>query len=220
MGMNDFAPYLKKYGCFVVRNVTPDRQKTIKIFNYPILFNTTRDLLQIPGIGEADLRASLLKGELRHKILAKDIIVECSDIDLLQFNLDQKAFLQNAGIVNGLEVESSGLGELTSSQHKTLRQLIHLADGVGGPMEGFASGAYRETLPAADPFPTSIIWWESSAKLKKIVEKTLVYDGSFRITTTSWKVYDASGSLLATVTDTFTYSGSTQFETSRTRTIV
>lgn len=102
--MDEFAPYLKKYGCFIVRNITPDRQKTIQIFKYPILFNTTRDILQIPGVSEADIRASLLKGELRHKILAKDIIVECSDIDLLQFNLDQKSFLESAGIVNGLEV--------------------------------------------------------------------------------------------------------------------
>lgn len=108
-GMNDFAPHLKKYGCFIVRNVTPDRRKTIQIFKYPILFNTTRDILQIPGVSESDIRASLLKGELRHKILAKDIIVECSDIDLLQFNLDQKSFLQSAGIVNGLEV-SGGTG--------------------------------------------------------------------------------------------------------------
>lgn len=112
MGMDDFAPYLKKNGCFIVRNVTPDRNKTIKIFNYPINYNQTRDLLQIPGVGEADLRASLLKGELLHKILAKDIVVECSDIDLLQFNSTQKKFLQAAGIINGLQVGSSNLDVL------------------------------------------------------------------------------------------------------------
>src|SRR5690349_13679833 len=104
MGMNDFAPFTKKYGCFIVRNTTTERPKTIKIFNYPINYQQTRDLLQIPGVGEADIRASLLKGELRHKILAGDIVVECSDIDLLQFNLGQKAFLQAAGVVHGLDV--------------------------------------------------------------------------------------------------------------------
>lgn len=102
--MDEFAPYLKKNGCFVVRNITPDRGKTIKIFNYPIKFNDTRDILQIPGVAEADIRASLLKGELNHKIRCGDIIVECSDIDLLQFNSDQKQFLQDAGIIKGLEV--------------------------------------------------------------------------------------------------------------------
>lgn len=102
--MDEFAPYSKRHGCFIVRNITPDRGKTIKIFNYPIKFNETRDILAIPGVAESDIRASLLKGELRHKILAKDIYVECSDIDLLQFNSDQKDFLQDAGIVKGLDV--------------------------------------------------------------------------------------------------------------------
>lgn len=104
MTMDDFAPYLKKYGCFIVRNITPYRKKNINIFQYPIPFNQTRDLLQIPGVAEQDIRASLLKGELRHKILAGDIVVECSDIDLLQFNDDQKQFLMDAGIIKGLEV--------------------------------------------------------------------------------------------------------------------
>lgn len=110
--MDEFAPYLKRNGCFIVRNVTPDRQKTIKIFNYPINFNQTRDLLQIPGVAEADIRASLLKGELRHKFLAKDIVVECSDIDLLQFNDDQKTFLKSMGIIKGLQVNSENFGVL------------------------------------------------------------------------------------------------------------
>jgi hypothetical protein len=103
--MNNFAPFRKKYGCFIVRNICSDRKKVISIFKYPILWNDTRDLLKIEGVSESDIRASLLKGELRHKILAKDIVIECSDIDLLQFNDDQKLFLQNAGVVKGLEVE-------------------------------------------------------------------------------------------------------------------
>lgn len=108
-------------------------------------------------------------------------------------------------------------GGITEGTHQTLRQLIHLADGVGGPMEGFASGAYRETLPVADPFPTSITWWESNAKLKKIVEKLITWTGAFP-TTIQWKAYDTDGTtVLATVTDAITYSG--PFETSRTRTI-
>lgn len=108
MTMDDFAPYLKINGCFIVMNTSP-QVKTIKIFNYPILYHTTRDLLQIPGVAEQDIRASLLKGELQHKIRAQDIIVICSDIDLLQFNNNQKAFLQSAGIVNGLDVTAGSL---------------------------------------------------------------------------------------------------------------
>ena len=106
MTMDDFAPYQKKYGCFTVMNICSDRKKVIKIFCYPIIYGTCRDLLKIPGVSESDIRASLLKGELRHKILAKDITIVCSDIDLLQFNDDQKAFLQQAGVIKGLEAEA------------------------------------------------------------------------------------------------------------------
>jgi len=102
---------------------------------------------------------------------------------------------------------------LTEAQHKILRQLIHFID--GGPAEGFASGAYRETTGTV--FPTAIIWWETSGKLKKIVSKELTWSGAFP-STIVWKVYDTDGAtVLATVTDTFSYSG--PFETSRTRTI-
>lgn len=108
----------------------------------------------------------------------------------------------------------SGAG-LSEAEHKTLRQLIHFID--DGPAEGFASGAYKETLPAGSPFPTSEIWYESSAKLKKIVELTTTWSGPL-ITQEEWKMYDTDGSsLLATVTDSIGYSGI--FETSRTRTI-
>lgn len=118
--------------------------------------------------------------------------------------------------VGEFDPRTGGSG-ITETQHKALRQLIHLADG-GGPFEGFASGAYMELLPAADPFPTSAIWWESAAKLKKIVEQTVTYNPNKTIATEQWKAYDTDGStVLATVTDTIAYSG--VFEISRTRTI-
>lgn len=108
----------------------------------------------------------------------------------------------------------SGSG-ISADQHKTLRQLIHFID--EGPAEGFASGAYKEILPSANPFPTSVIWWESSSKLKKIVEKLITWTGAFP-TTIKWNIYDTDGSTkLATVSDAISYSG--VFETTRTRTI-
>jgi len=110
--------------------------------------------------------------------------------------------------------QEAGSG-LTADQHKTLRQLIHFIE--EGPGEGFTSGAYKETLPSGSVFPTSIIWWESSSKLKKIVERTITWTG-VNPTTDEWKVYDTDGStLLATVSDSISYSG--VFETTRTRTI-
>lgn len=130
------------------------------------------------------------------------------------------AITNNAGELKGRD--NTGVfnlrsgGGITENQHNALRVLIHLADGVGGPMESFASGAYREITPTT-AFPTSIIWWESNSKLKKIVEKTITYTGAFP-TTIQWEAYDTDGStVLATVTDTVVYSGA--FEINRTRAI-
>lgn len=107
----------------------------------------------------------------------------------------------------------SGSG-LTEAQHRILRQLIHFIE--DGPAEGFASGAYKETTPTS-PFPTSEIWWESASKLKKIVELTTTWSGVL-VSTEQWEMYDTDGAtVLATVTDTYTYSG--VFESSKTRTI-
>lgn len=111
-------------------------------------------------------------------------------------------------------------GGISIAQHKALRDIIHFID--DGPGDGFASGAYKETLPAGDPFPTSIIWWESSSKLKKIVEKTIerVAGPATNVAPTPvvWKLYDTDGTtVLVTVSDAIAYSG--VFETSRTRTI-
>lgn len=103
MPSNDFAPFRKRHTVFRVRNIA-DPKKTIRIFHYPILAGQERDLLEIPGVSEADIRASLLKGEVIHKFLAQEIIVIDSDIDLLQFNDDQKSLLQSTGIIKGLEV--------------------------------------------------------------------------------------------------------------------
>jgi hypothetical protein len=102
-------------------------------------------------------------------------------------------------------------------RHKALRHLIHFID--SGPCDGFLSGAYLEQLPTADPFPTSATWYESSSKLKMIVEFTVTYNANKTPNVETWKMYDTDGiTVLVTVTDTISYS-SNVFETSRTRTI-
>lgn len=130
------------------------------------------------------------------------------------------SYVTSTNVQEALEQLDSAIagGGITESQHDGLRKLVHLAE-VGGPYEGFISGAYRETLPASDPFPTSVIWWESSAKLKKIVEKTIVYSmGLAKPSPITYRVYDTDGvTVLVTATDTISYSGI--FETSRSRVI-
>lgn len=84
-------------------------------------------------------------------------------------------------------------------------------------MNGWPSGAYRETLPAASAFPTAIIWWTDSTKTKKILQKDIVF-GAFPVPqTVKWTVFAADGTTaIEGILDTMTYSG--LFELSRTRT--
>lgn len=137
MGMDSFAPGTRVNGCFIVYNQAP-QIKTINIFTYPINYHCFRDLIQIPGVSESSIRASLLKGELRHKIRVGDIIVVCSDIDLLQFNAAQKAFLESAGIVNGLGVTTTPFPYLFKEDQ---------------PLIGIQDGSNREYfVPSPDKF--------------------------------------------------------------------
>lgn len=112
-----------------------------------------------------------------------------------------------------LSASSSGISE---SSHRTLKQLIHFIS--MGPTLGFVSGAYMETLPAANPFPTQVTWWESSSKLKKIVSLDVTRNANKSPSVETWKMYGTDGTTtVETVADTITYSGI--FELSRTRAI-
>lgn len=97
---------------FVVLNQTQGtpQEKTIRIFQYPILAGETRDLLAIPAVSEADIRHSLLKGELRRKAECGEYCIVESNIDLIQFDEVQKAFIESLacspGVIEGLEAGS------------------------------------------------------------------------------------------------------------------
>jgi hypothetical protein len=93
---------------FVVQNIVP-YNKTVKIFSYPVYNGCTRDLLSIPGVSEADIRYSLLKGDLALKLQYKELTVVESNIDLLQFNDDQRTFLETNGVTEGLQISISNL---------------------------------------------------------------------------------------------------------------
>jgi hypothetical protein len=146
-----------------------------------------------------------------------EIVLEADAVDptvagALRFNGTTFRFRDAAGVFD----PAVGAGGLSSEGHKILRQLIHFID--SGPAEGFASGAFEEILPAANPFPTSYIWWESAAKLKKILELAVTRNANQTPATEAWKMYDTDGStVLVTITDTWSYSGI--FPLSRTRAI-
>ncbi len=229
MGMNVFAPDQPQCGQFIVRNISPQK-KTIFIFNYPINLNETRDLLKIPGIYEAEIKSSLMKGTLRRKLLNQDIELVLSNIDLLQFTDCGIQYLEGYGFTTGVTIgynqldgyvqsllQGGGGGGLTPTQHQTLRQLIHFID--EGPGDGFASGAFKEVLPTGSPFPTSITWYLDVAKTKKLVEKFVTYNAQHFPTNIHWNMYDTDGvTIIHTVIDAITYSSA--FESTRTRTII
>jgi hypothetical protein len=229
MGMNSFAPGSFECGQFVVRNISPQK-KTINIFNYPINLGCSRDLLRIRGVAETDIKSALMKGQLRNKFLVGDIELVFSNIDLLQFNDCGIKYLEGYGFTTGVLVgfdqldgytqqlilNGGGGGGITPFEHETLRQLIHFID--EGPGDGFASGAFKEVLPAGSPFPTQITWYLSVSKTQKLVEKFISYNALHFPEQILWNMYDYDGvTLVHTVIDTFTYEG--PFETSRTRSI-
>jgi len=112
---------------FVVKNIAPNN-KTVRVFNTPIRNRDTYDLLSVPDISEADIRHSLLKGELRIKFNCQEIFVVDSDIDLLQFNDEHKAWLESIGITKGLEVTGTGTSVLNFAFKQDI-MLIGTQDG-------------------------------------------------------------------------------------------
>jgi hypothetical protein len=122
-------------------------------------------------------------------------------------------FKDSANTLKTLSDLVAGTGGLTADQHKALHQLIHF---IGdGPADGFTSGAFRE-MTWSGINPTDVIWYTDSGKTQKIVERNLTWTG-INLTTDAWKMYNDSGTLIVTVSDSITYSGI--LEDDRTRTI-
>lgn len=143
--------------------------------------------------------------------VAADIIFDDSSTTHITHNNVQQALEDLDAAIDGY---SSGI---SAEDHAKLRQLIHLSDS-SGPFEGFVD-AYRDINPINSPFPTNVIWWTSSAKVAKIVEKTIAYNSNKTPNLVSYKVYGTDGvTLISTVTDSITYNGC--FESSIIRNIV
>lgn len=120
------------------------------------------------------------------------------------------------GALNGATGGGGGSG-LTEATHDALRSLIHFID--EGPASMFVSGAYKEILPSGSPFPSSEIWYTSSAKTDKIVELNITRNEAQAPILEEWNMYDTDGfTISATVIDNIAYNG--PFETNRTRTIL
>jgi hypothetical protein len=107
--------------------------------------------------------------------------------------------------------------KISAPEHEILDQLIHFID-LGGPGHGFSPAPYKETTPFGSIFPTSVVWWYSSAKTKKIFEELITWGG----VVPSSIIYNMFGpdgtTIVQSATDTFTYVN-TIFEATSTRTI-
>lgn len=119
---------------FIVKNISSTGKRLI-IFNYPFDLNQQRDLLAAPGISESDIRESLVKGELANKIRVGDLEIVSTNIDLLQFDEQQRNFLINAGATLGVNPNK-------------------IAKDTGA--------AYLELEPSSDTIPPNSIFFDNS----------------------------------------------------------
>jgi hypothetical protein len=129
VGFDTFFPLAPSCTEFVVQNIA-DPKKVVRIFTYPVYPGRTRNLLAISFVSEADIRHSLLKGELKVKFLAKELIVTSSNIDLLQFDPCQLSFLESVGITDGLQISGGGGPGALPINFKENISLVGARDGV------------------------------------------------------------------------------------------
>lgn len=113
--------------------------------------------------------------------------------------------------------KSDFLAEGAPSLTGLARRLVDFID--EGPVEAYASGAYKEITGV--PWPTDITWYTDISKTKKIVSKVIVRNIDQAPTLITWTLYQPDGvTPLISAVDTITNSGDPEvFEVSRVRTI-
>jgi hypothetical protein len=144
---------------FIIKNINTSENR-IKVFNYPIGYNKERDLMKIPYISEADIRNSLLKGELYTKISQNQITVVASNIDLTQFDDVQKEFLQSAGILIGTTPPSSDNNSSGNGSSYTEQDIINIAN------------AQIDNIPDATSSNKGLMTIDQATKVENLLTKT------------------------------------------------
>lgn len=108
---------------FIVKNITSDRQ--IKVFNIKLMPGASYDLMNIPFVSEADIKTSLLKGELRTALEHSKIQIVDSTIDLVQYGNDFISFLEsNSTVTSGIR------DSIFETEIRALRDLPDPVNGV------------------------------------------------------------------------------------------
>lgn len=102
--MSNFANYTSNSVSFVLKNVTAPPGRIIKVFNVQVYPGFTIDVMKIPGIAEEDIRASLLKGDLRNKITNGQLKIISSTIGLPEYDITFIKDLGNMGLYNSVNM--------------------------------------------------------------------------------------------------------------------
>ena len=89
------------------------------------------------------------------------------------------------------------------ASHNALADIVHFLD--DGPGDGWASGAV-ESFGYNGPLMTSRVWWTTSAKTQRIYSEVYSYSGPL-VATATYTLYDAKGTQVRAMVDTFSYSG-------------
>jgi hypothetical protein len=96
--MNTFADGMPIGVSFIVKNITTAPEKTIKIFQVQLWPGKSIDLMKLPGIGENDIRESLLKGDLGQKIKNGLLEIVSSSVVITDAEPTFTGFLATAGL--------------------------------------------------------------------------------------------------------------------------
>ena len=165
------------------------------------------------GITSTDLRNEV-PGAVTAGVNAPSLF---QDIDV---SAGLKSDLDEAMLARGwIYISTSPTDTVEEAAVETTAAVRKLVDFIGAPAEGYATGVYR-TITMGVVAPSNITWWTDNTATVKIYEVNYTRNAAQAATTIEWKVYNAAGTVvLATITDTVTYTGGI-IETSRTRTIV
>jgi hypothetical protein len=110
----------------------------------------------------------------------------------------------NAGTKNAQDLVTRVLGGVAS--HASLLDIVHFLD--EGPGDGWGSGANLR-VTRTGPLLATKTWYTSTANTAvPIIQVAYTYlTGTPLLGTKTWKLYNAAGVVVRTLTDTITYSG-------------
>ena len=108
---------------FIVKNITSPA-RIVKVFNTQIYPGKSLDIMKIPGVTEADVRYSLLTGDLKNRINYRQLEVTTSPITLTShISMDILNIVGPANLIRPLPIVPGIVKTLTDNVAKELFQI-------------------------------------------------------------------------------------------------